>query len=368
MSLQEKLHKKLKDKQSLRSVGANPRMTKVRNMMGEEEYEENKEMLLDMQNDIKGNKKAAKKCVKNMMSGMDEKEMNDLSKVMKSKSPESSKELNNIIGSKRKIKPKEPSIVEITEPKCYIPASQRIETNVNTIELLKKPKKQFAKIQMTIPKITDLKSVESNTKISKVPSVQPFESFSKPNRSRDLETLFTNSLPYENIHVRLKCISSFNSQSCSDSLQLHIMQNGGKLVKIIKVIGFPKQKYIGVPGSETLVEKPLKEWDGKDILCLENYSYKMVNNETVRTENCVVDCETFMEKLTNIRNWLISLENTCVGLESLCEIVNKFGIIQKPNMSDSILVFHCYCKEYPNNLSKILVPQFPFVYIKIKIM
>jgi CheY-specific phosphatase CheX/NAD-dependent dihydropyrimidine dehydrogenase PreA subunit len=362
MSLKEKLHKKLQDKQSLRSVGTNPQMTKVKNMMGEKEYEENKDMLFDMQKDIRGSKKSAKKCVKNMMTGMDDNQMDDLSKIMKTKAPDSAKQLTNIIGSKRKTnneKEKSQSISETTPAQYYIPAAQRPITICETLE--PKPKKQFAKIQMSIPKITDLKSIESN-KVQKT-FAQPYI-YETPNRNRDLETLFENPAKYENMSARLKAISGFQSNNASDALQMHVMQNGGRLVKIIKIIEFPKQKYIGLPGSETIVDKPL--WNGTDILCQDNYAYKMINEECVRTTNCVSECELFMEKLVPIRNWLSSLENTCVGLESLCDLLNKFGIFQKPNLSDSILVFHVYCKEYPNTMGKILVPQIPFVYIKIK--
>jgi hypothetical protein len=372
MSLKEKLHQKLKDKQSLRSVGTNPQMTKVKKMMGEKEYEENKDMLFDMQKDIKGSKKAAKKCAKNMMTGMDDNQMDDLSKMMKTKAPESAKQLTNIMGSKRKAKTNEVKAKETSEPKpeteskCYIPASQRAKVIVDDI-VQTKPKKQFSKIQMTVPKITELKAVESNVK--NPVSVQPFV-YSTPNRSRDLESLFATvcALPYESMNSRLKSIADFSSNHSSDALQMHLMTNGGKLVKIIKLIEFPKQKYIGLPGSETVVEtsNAIAGWDRKSIYCQDNYAYKMVQDQCIRTDNCISECELFMEKFANIRKWIASLENTCVGLESLCDILNKFGIIQKPNMSDSILVFHVYCKEYPNNLGKILVPQFPFLYIKIQ--
>jgi hypothetical protein len=292
---------------------------------------------------------------------------------MKTKAPESSKQLTNIIGSKRKAKITEVKTNQIsetksdTESKCYIPASQRPQTSTLAETTAKKPKKQFSKIQMTIPKITELKSVESNVK--NPVCVQPFV-YSTPNRSRNLESLFANhsALPYESMNLRLKSIAAFSPSHTSDALQMHLMTNGGKVVKIIKLIEFPKQKYIGLPGSETVVEtsNAIAAWDRKSIYCQDKYAYKMVQDQCIRTDNCISECELFMEKFVNIRKWIASLENTCVGLESLCDILNKFGIIQKPNMSDSILVFHAYCKEYPNNLGKILVPQFPFLYIKIQ--
>jgi hypothetical protein len=363
---------RLQNLQSSRSSGMNPKMNQVRKMMGDQEYEESKDMLQDMQKDINGSKKSAKKYAKNMIGNLDSSQVDEMSSMMKSKSPESAKQLTNILGGARKqLESKAVSTEKSNdnkpapEAKIYIPAAQRVKIEIEPEEKKKAPKKQFRRMQMTVPKITELRAVDSEAAQRPAPKLEkPAEMFGESVNQRDkLNNLFSTQLAYRSMDARVSAIARFEPRRIWDSLQLHLLQNGGQVIKIIKIIDFPTQKFIGLPGSETEVESVPANWDLKNVLCDSKYGYTMKNNRCVRSENCLAACEEFRKKLGVIRDWLKSLESKCVGLESLCETLNEFGVCRKSNLSDSILCFHAYGQEYPSK-SKVCVPQIPFVYIK----
>jgi hypothetical protein len=367
------MQKRIQGKALLRSSGANPRMSQVCNRMDNKEFEENKDVIFDMQKDVKG-KKGAKKLAKGLMSGMDNKQKEQMSKEIASKAPGSSKEFQNIMGAKttkRKKNKKEDDKKEDDkkedkkedkrEEKIYIPVNKMSQDDI----LLKqnsqpiKKFKQFAKIPMIVPKLTELKSFEASKKAETNICLQP-QVFTKAS----IDDLFVDKT-YKSLLSRVKDIDKFNPNQILQDLQLDVMQNGGKLIKIIRVISYPKQKFIGLPGSEKVCEVP-SNWDGKDILCLGKYGYKIQNNQCIQSENVIDECYDFLSKVEKIKNWLTALQGQTICLDSLSKTLNKFGIFLKSITNDSVLSFYLYCNEYDVTKLQISVPQIPFIYLKIQ--
>ena len=366
--LQEKLNLKRENLRSARNSGMNPQMNKVRKMMGDKEFQESKEMMQDLGKSTK-NKKDAKKLMKNMSSGMNSDEMDKISSMIKSKVPNASKEMDNMM-KKTKTKQicEETAVLTIVETKIYVPASKLSENDKKQrkSEILIKKKKQFTKMEVRVPKISDLReTTETVNKSNDVKQLallpQVFE-----NPEKDINALFSQ-LKYTPELKRLKAISEFSSSTAFNSLQLKLMQQGGDLVKIVKIIDFPLQKFIGLPGSEEIVEFPPKDWNGKNIYCDEKFGYKMIAKQCIKSKNHIDACNEYVKKLSRIREWITSLQSKTIGLSVMCEMFNDYGIIRKEDISPSILTFYAYCEEsiHNNKNDKISVPQIPLFYMKI---
>ena len=249
--------------------------------------------------------------------------------------------------------------------KVYIPKSKLSTEDIVELKNNQGPvkkRKQFSKIQVNVPKISELKNdAKSDSKQEGFTPILPqaFET-----KKKDINSLF-NSLKYVSMEKRLKAIHDFNPKKTFDMMQLKLMQQGGDLVKIVKIIDFPTQKFVGLPGSEVVVEeKPSNDWNGRNIYCTEKYGYKMKDNQCYQSENCIEPCHLFMRKLQKIREWLTSLESQIVSIPILCETLNEFGIIRRPDLTSTILTFHVYCEEYKSN-GGVSVPQIPFFYLKL---
>lgn len=372
MSLRDKLKDKMKGLRSDRAFGTDPRMHKARSLLGAEEYSKNADMIRDMREEFH-NKKQAKKCVTKLAAQMDDKDLKQAASTLKSSgNANAAKQLDNVIGKKKKLENQENipknddnnNVVTMEREQVYIPASQLSEEDLKLKKLQsnlsQKKKKPFQKISMVMPTLHDLKDIKTNEVPQQVsiPTTNHTEFKTKQ--------LFQNTLPYKDQLTRIKTCNSINLKQLDTCLKLKLLEMGGPMIKVRKIVNFPDQQFIGLPGSEIEVDKP-QNWNGQGVLCDGLYGYKISQDgKCIRSNNCIKDCISFMEKLVPLHRWLTSLEGQHIGVDALCEILNDYGVIRKQDISSTVWSFYAYCKEY-NVIDdkKIRVALMPFVYLKI---
>jgi hypothetical protein len=383
LALLEKMNSRLNSLKSGRARGSSPQMQKVMKQMNPSELEDSKDMLVDFQKEMKGMKSTkAKKYLKNMMTGMDEQQIENLSTSVKQQVPGSSHELTSYMQQqKSQFLQKEQTKTTINPGKVYTPwSSLSLEEKVSNKQNQQvKKRKSFGKINISVPRISELRNLNTGPEEQEHHTngnVNPVTS-TVPTRS-DIDSLFASCVKSEKVQVRYagfkvrnEALATFKSPEYRVRLQTHILEYGHdvELTNIVQVCKLPTQKYLLVPDSETTVEvAPLNvELKVNHQTTYKNYCFTIDRKgEITRTDNCADECYKYMHRFGKVLDWVISLKNQRIPFKWLCEQLQQLGIFVK-NQQKLVYFFYLYGKEYNLKKDKISVPEIPFFTLKVKL-
>lgn len=377
-ALLDKMHSRMNNMKSARKSGTTPQMQKALNTMSQEELEDSKDMMEDFQKDMKGMKSnKAKKYLKNMMTGMDQNQIDKMSETVKQRAPGSSNEITKYINNqKSNMFKQEESKVVINPEKVYVPWQDlTVQQKMEKVTIQpKKKKKTFSMISISVPKITELRNMNTSEEVKSSPIVV---SNLKPTR-KDIDSIFSTCIQTEDIECnyvgicqRLKNLTKFTYNHATVQLQTYLLEFGHDvgLKEIVRVKQLAKQDYLLLPYSETTVVK-LPETLVLNInvqTFMGGYCYIRNADQTVtRTTNCVEDSYRFMKKFNKVFTWVLSLVGHKLPFKWFCNFLQDIGIFLK-KQDGSEYYFYLYGQEYPaickDNIS---VPEIPYFVLQCK--
>jgi hypothetical protein len=398
--------------------------------------EEKLELMKDIQEDVKGMKqKDAKKYLKQVISGMNTDQTDTFVNMVQDKLPSQSSNIVNYVKRQKKIQETEtkskpqvnpetvytPTRLMTEEEKIRERARRRMVSNhtPETPEVIssssstlpiKKKKKGFSKIQIDIPKITELRDHPTVSTESKTPSKSntiSLDSKSEPLKKK--KTFTSNPIGaksnIESINkifpdvstgppkdemkrlaypLRLQNIQGFHIRHMEKQREQYLFE-AGTLVEVVKVISvekLPLPQLLPVPESEEFVAYdtiPPKfkhvldqnDFDYEAFDATESWAYRKIRDNLnvsqlnmssptddshpryVKFRNAHSDCVKFLPKLTVVVHWLSALRNKKVPLQWLCEVLNNLGIMRQktenPRSSTDKTWKECFrvlCEEY----------------------
>ena len=359
--LLEKLRLKKNNLKTSRSTGASPQMQKAMKLMNENGTDD-PETMQDLQNDMKGLKaNKAKKLMKTMMKGMDEKEIENVSKLVKQKVPESSSGINNLLAQQKKLLSKtEETKQQQQHSKIYTPASQLTPDELEQRRIGNKKRKSFAPIQIHVPKITDLHTLQNETpkQITQITQFKP-----TGNINVDMDRLFSKPKQFVSLQTRLLNLSKFKAKRAENHLQSCILMATNDLVMktIVHVqLVYHPIDYLIIPNTEMImIDANPDEFTKEYVPSSDGYCYKVnEKNQVVRTKNELPGAHQYWKKYEKVWNWITSLVNKSIPWDGFIEYLNGLGIVLKEDG-----IFFLQCQEYTNKetVSVCEIPYFKLI-------
>jgi len=433
-ALKTSLKKRLQTRRKMMSVsrqgGSSQEVQKVMSRFNDAD-EEKLELMREIQSDVKNmSTKDAKKYLKKVIGTMDKEQTNNFVDMVKDKLPSQSKEIVDYVQRNKNLQKK----VDDTKPKVnpetvYIPTrlmseeqkiaarAQKQKKNITvtadtsipagllqgTCCPLKKKKKTFKPINITVPKITELRSEvpeveEEDPKMKKRQKKNPFTKVSsdvdKINNLFSEKNTQTAELKHLNFASRMQHLSKFNPKTYNDNMRQFLFEASAvvEVVTIKEVLPLHFADVLPVPNSDefiTFEQIPLHyhkllQATPEDYVGDAKHPYlyrQMVNTlsvgqneiQYIRAQNAYQPCCEFVKKFTPVMNWLQTLVGAQVPMIWFSENLNNLGIVEQKieskdlNQKATSLVFRLLCAEYMHkNKEKFTVPIVPFVKIIIK--
>lgn len=384
---------KLKDKRAslkgFRSPGANPKMHQALRMTGKG-VSANDEMLKDIQSETKGLKgKKAKKYMKNMISGMDNSQLDQFDADMKGKGSEMSEHVSNYVNQQKKInKEKEDVKPVVNTDTVYYPTKKNsIPVNVEKDKVRKR--KTFSKLSISVPKITELSSIQSSDPSSKSLGLTT-ENNSTPQSSICVEELglkgideifaptvvnpceeLVQDLSYAPYEARTLNLSKFKVDDLCVEYTEEMMMCGHdtKMIRISEVELLQQSPYLVIPKSGRVVTDvgSISGINSSSHVVKGNKCYILDrDNNIVESDNCINDCNEFIKEYSHVFEWVKSFTGKNVPVQWMLKKLNYIGLILNPECcSEKTMAFSLLGKEYEINSGSSSVPKVPAFVVKI---
>jgi hypothetical protein len=406
-------------------------------------------MMQDIQEDIKGMKqKDAKKYLKHVLSGMNPDQTNSFVDLVKDKLPSQSKNIVDYVKQQKKIKETEVSTKPQVNPETvYTPTrllsteqKQLLKTQRNqvkegkerkdrepdttnstnagdvspttTLKITRK-KKSFGKINIAIPKITELRdhpTVEQSTEEENVISKKEKEKEIKPKKKtfapphskkglQQIHDLFPETSQAQTAQAvqqlsygqRIHNITTFHIKTMEKQREQYLFEAASlvEVVHVMQVTRLQLPKFLAVPDSEEFVaweqippkfQIPLQSNPMNfDVFDAEHpWAYRKTYDEQeqkmkyLQFRNAYESCRRFVTKLDPVVAWLqILTRQKKVPLQWFSETLQQLGIMQEkteqPRSNVDKTWKHTYrllCDEFRDKTNqKCTVPIVPFVQI-----
>jgi len=428
-ALKKDLKNRLRTKIKMHSVGRSGGTSQdVQNVLKKfnDADEEKLELMKDIQDDVKGMKqKDAKKYLKHVLSGMNNEQTDTFVNMVNDKMPSQSANIVNYVKRHKNLQQTEVKTKPQVNPETtYKPTrlmtedEKKVAKAANSSFVTPKKKKSFQKIQISIPKIHELRdhptvSTEKKTDPAiisqKDKPKKAFPNISNPSNPskpsvHDINKLFPelaspNSFPQQNqqdskrlaFASRQKQIQAFNIRNIEKEREKYIFEAAAvtEVVKIVQVERLPLTAFLPIPETEEFVEfhtipekfqRLLQERPfHTDIFDVQHeYGYKKISHITpleqikyIRVKNAHMDCLKYLPKVNVIVLWLSALKNKKIPLQWLHEQLYNFGILQQKTENpkspqDKIWkeYYRLLCHEYMDLKNvKVSSPLTPFLRI-----
>lgn len=404
--------------------------------------EEKLELMKDIQEDVKGMKqKDAKKYLKQVISGMNSDQTDTFVNMVQDKLPSQSNNIVNYVKRQKKINENEvKSKPQVNPETVYVPtrmmteeqkaaerARRKLEKTPETLVVTtvtptpvsevaaipKRKKKSFGKIQIDIPKITELRdhpTIDSETKTGNKNAITMEDKKSTLSKKKktftstpttgidsinnifpEIGTPAKDEMKRLSYPQRMHNIQSFTLDSIEQQRQHYLFEAAAlvEVVRVVQVEGLPLTPLLPVPETEEFVEyknipekyqkmltKQSFDVDAFDVK--DHWGYRKIqdnlqangdNIKYVKFRNAHAGCLKFLPKFEKVIQWLSTLQNKKVPLQWLFEVLNNMGIVRQktenPRSGTSKTwkeTFRVLCEEYRDkNNQKITVPIVPFV-------
>lgn len=343
MTRNEELLKKLRDKRqaqaSGRRCGMRQEVAQVLNRFPGQDLDDIREEMKDM----KGlRKKQAKKCLQRVMSSVDESTRDEFTKTVSEKLPEHSPAIRDLVASaqqhKRKTaKPPAPSSPSPTVP---VPAQETIPEG----QKKKTGHKGFAKVQVQIPKISELQREEAESSAPALPE--------KP-------------LERPSYRARMEALQRFNRESLGIEVrqQLFEARPDDPPRTIVEVVTRPIPKDLRVPDTEVELEVC------PPTVTPAGFCYRTEDGRWYRSVDGHPSAVRHVGQYAKVIGWLRALVGHAVPWGWLRRYLFSLGILEESQTVDDqrsgVHRFRLLCEEYPNG-QKVTVPLVPFVRVTVK--
>ena len=375
-ALKKGLKNKLRAKMKMLSVGRHggtrQEVQSVLNKFNEGD-DEKMALMKDIQEDVKGMKqKDAKKYLQKVIGAMDPQQTDSFVETVKDKLPGQSQDIVNYVARNKKLKKQEnESKPQVNPETVYVPVRQMTEEQKQAeIEKrkeapLKKKKKSFRPIAISIPKISDLRKEELSIDVP-APEKKPQEDYQKLTK-----------------HKRLEALGKFNPTEIQQQMREHMFQAAdvGEVIHISSVESMLWTHELPVPDTEEFVSlqdiperfrKNLSaDWTG-DGRVLYRKVVDALNqgqeDKYVKVANAYESSSKFILQFIPILRWLRSLKDASVPLDWLIATLYSFGILQDAQQkTPKCLFLRIMCDEFLDKTQKkVSVSIVPFVKILVR--
>jgi len=411
--------------------------------------DEKAELMKEIQDDVKGMKqKDAKKYLKQVISGMNTDQTDSFMDMVKDKIPGQSGDIVNYVKRHRKIKDQEDQNKPQVNPETvYVPVRLMTDEQKAAAKLLrrmeqaapaatvesselpppikkKKKKKSFGKVNIHVPKITELRnhpasddSSSSLTNDIPKPTSPPKSDPSKKKKKKkfhkqgaeleDINSIFSGQTDQAkemaklSFSARMTNVDGFNANDQATLLRQFLFESSEitEVVRVAKIEFLPLTPLLAIPGTEEFVDLksippvhwPAVEKGAEAFDPSEGWAYRKISNaldlveekkegkegkegKYARVRNAHASCARFLQRFQPISAWLKSLEGTQVPWQWFTEMLNNMGIIcqrtEQPRSDKDKEWKECFrvlCEEYKDfKTGKMTVPIVPYVRITLR--
>lgn len=384
-NLKKRLQTRVKMMSTSRRGGTSNQVAQVMNKFNDVD-DEKLELMKDIQDDVKGmNAKDAKKYLKKIVNTMDNDQSKQFMDVVKDKIPGQSKEIVNYVQRSKNSKQKE----EDAKPKVnaetvYVPTRLLTEEQKASAkaqragEVVKKKKKSFRPIQITVPKINELRgeATEPEKKKEVVKKTVPAT---------------TTDTRHLTLAARTQCLSKFNASAYDKSMRQFLFEaaEDSKIVTITDVTPSKFPPIMPTPDSEEVVPFAVIPEKYQNMLQMtpvdfvgdatHPFLYRHVlhtatsaplslstthnDDQYIRAKNAYPACFKFLLKYLPIIKWLKTLVGNQVPMVWLNDHLANLGILEQNMQTPQDQLFYRLLGE---EYSKTAVPMIPFVKITVK--
>ena len=375
--LLDKIRSKQGTMRSNRAPGSSPNMTKAMNMMGGANMADNQDMIRDMQKEMKGVRgNKANKYMRDLVSGMDDTQMDSLSEMTKTQSPGITQNINSII-TQQKCKSIESKKIEplVNPDTVYVPVDEMTPDEIERekkrrVATGRRKRKAFATIQINVPNIAELQKQQTEGHAIPVPKpIKRTVGETTPpivHSQKSIDSLFdfeTKEAPriYPALTNRLSKIKVF--RACRQNVQLQTTILEAEDTRSFRVITSVDRltvvDHLIVPDSEQVSDTKPSSEDGAFVVT------QRADGKWTRSINCMVECQEFARKLDDVFLWVKSLENRQLPMNWLCQELHTMGIFVH-DQTEASFDFHLYTNEHNIKPDTVSVPEIPFIRIKLK--